>query len=192
MIMLIACLWGCASSPSKGQVTKSDSFQDIEKIKIVSTELVPTRTPLKEKYNNLIFRKIESVNELDEGYPNTLMDCQSSCIAQLNKKKLYIVVTADTDPGLSGKSLYVDMQLVDSFFENQATRFFIGGRPSYLDMLVELIDVDTNKVVHRKIISTSNNPFAASWTFGASDRNLSSYLGIFIGEYISKIVLSSN
>lgn len=192
VIILIAFLFGCASSPSKRQVIESETYQGVEKITIDSTEKVPVGTPLEEKYNNLIFRKIESVNKLDDDYPNALIDCQSSCITQLNEKKLYQIVSEDTDPGLPGKSLYVDMQLVDFRLVNSTYRFFLGGRPSYMDMLVELIDVDTNKVVHRIIISTSNNPTAASWSFGASDRSLPSYLGIFIGEYISKIVPSSN
>jgi len=192
VIILFAFLCGCTSSPNKGQETIYEGYQDVEKITIDSTELVPERTPLEEKYNNIIFRKIESVNELDDDYPNALIDCQSSCITQLNEKKRYKIATVDTDTDLAGKSLYVDMKLLDFRLVNPTFRFFLGGRPSFMDMLVELVDVDTNTVVHRKIISTSNNPTAASWSYGASDRSLPHYLGIFIGEYISKIVHSSN
>jgi hypothetical protein len=57
-----------------------------------------------------------------------------------------------------------------------------------MDVLLELRDADSEEVVHKKVLSTTNSAVAAAWTFGASDRSLPSDLSTLMGEYISTIV----
>jgi hypothetical protein len=38
-----------------------------------------------------------------------------------------------------------------------------------------------------KLLSTANNPWGASWTYGGSDRSLPTDMGMIIGEYIAAI-----
>jgi hypothetical protein len=60
-----------------------------------------------------------------------------------------------------------------------------------MDVLLELKDADSEVVVRKKVLSTTNNAFAAAWSFGSSDRSLPSDLGTLIGEYIFRIIPST-
>ncbi len=102
-------------------------------------------------------------------------------------------MTDDTNKNLSGKSVLVDMKVVDMRIAGGAARFWGGALVgnSFMDVLLELRDADTEEVIHRKVLSTSNNALGAAWTFGASDKSLPSDLGTLIGEYIFRIVHST-
>jgi len=114
-------------------------------------------------------------------------------ISQLQSKGAYQHVTDDTNKKLSGKNVLVDMKIVDMRIASGSARFWGGAFAgnSFMDVLIELRDADTEEVVHRKVLSTSNNAFGAAWSFGGSDRSLPSDLGTLIGEYIFRIVPSA-
>ncbi len=82
------------------------------------------------------------------------------------------------------------MKVVDMRIAGAQARFWGGAFAgnSYMDILLELRDADSKEVIHKKILSTTNNAMAAAWTFGSSDRSLPSDLGTLIGEYIFRIV----
>ena len=102
-------------------------------------------------------------------------------------------MTDDVSQNLPGKSVFVDMKVVDIRIAGTQARFWGGAFAgnSYMDVLLELRDADGEVVVHKKVLSTTNNALAAAWTFGASDRNLPSDLGTLMGEYIFRIVPST-
>ena len=60
-----------------------------------------------------------------------------------------------------------------------------------MDVLLELRDANSEEVLHKKVLSTTNSAFGAAWTFGASDKSLPSDLGTLMGEYIFRIVPST-
>lgn len=61
---------------------------------------------------------------------------------------------------------------------------------SYMDVLLELKDADSEEVIHKKVLSTKKSDIDATWIFNVSDRSLPSDFGILIGEYIFRIVPS--
>jgi hypothetical protein len=62
---------------------------------------------------------------------------------------------------------------------------FAGSSEVILKM--KLIDASTGVVVREKELSTSNNPWAASWSGGSSDRSLPTDLGMMVAEYLVSI-----
>jgi len=82
------------------------------------------------------------------------------------------------------------MKIVDLRITSSADRLWVGAFAgnSFMDVLFELRDADTEEVVYQKVLSTFNNAFGAAWSSGASDRSLPSDLGTLMGEYIFRIV----
>jgi hypothetical protein len=199
-IVCLLSLFACAG-PSKQQTQKSKEqpsteskvIQGVEKIQLTSIDNIPMRAPLKADYDNIIFRSFECNAQFQEDYPYASISCKESIISQLQSKKTYQHVTDDTNKNLSGKSVLVDMKVVDMRIAGGAARFWGGALVgnSFMDVLLELRDADTEEVIHRKVLSTSNNALGAAWTFGASDKSLPSDLGTLIGEYIFRIVHST-
>lgn len=99
-------------------------------------------------------------------------------------------MTDDISSNLPGKSVFVDLKVVDMRIAGSQARFWGGAFAgnSYMDVLLELREADSEAVVHKKVLSTTGNAMAAAWTFGASDKTLPSDLGTLIGEYIFRIV----
>jgi len=197
-IVFIVSFLACAGSPDKSQRseseeqagTESKSVPGVEKIQLASIDLIPTRTPLEVIFDNIIFRSFESTDQFKKDYPDACETCKASIITQLQSKKTYKNVTDDVNQNLPGKSVFVDMKVVDMRIAGAQARFWGGtlAGNSYMDVLLELRDADSEEVVHKKVLSTTNSAVAAAWTFGASDRSLPSDLGTLIGEYIFRIV----
>ena len=197
-IVSIVSFIACAGSPDKSQrrdseeqaATESKSVPGVEKIQLGSVDLIPTRKPLEVKFDNIILRSFESTDQFKKDYPYACENCKASIITQLKGKKNYEKVTDDVNQNLPGKSVFVDMKVVDMRIAGGQARFWGGAFAgnSYMDVLLELRDADSEEVVHKKVLSTTNSAVAAAWTFGASDRNLPSDLGTLMGEYISRIV----
>ena len=197
-LVCITSFLACAGSPDKSQRSESEeqasieskSIPGVEKIQLASIELVPTRKPLEAKIDNIVIRSFKSTDQFKKDYPDACETCKSSIIKQLKSKKIYEKVTDDINQSLFGKSVFVDMKVVDMRIAGAQARFWGGAFAgnSYMDVLLELRDADSAKLVHKKVLSTTNSAMAAAWTFGASDRSLPSDLGTLIGEYIFKVV----
>jgi hypothetical protein len=197
-IVSIVSFLACAGSPDKSQrseseeqvSTESKSVPGVEKIQLASIDLIPTRTPLEVKFANIIFRSFKSTDQFKKNYPSAVETCKASIITQLQSKKTYENVTDDVSQNLPGKSVFVDMKVVDMRIAGTQARFWGGAFAgnSFMDVLLELRDADSKEVVHKKVLSTTNSAIAAAWSFGASDRNLPFDLGTLIGEYIFRIV----
>jgi len=187
-IVSIVSFLACAGSPDKSQ--RSESVPGVEKIQLASIDLISMRTPLEVKFDNIIFRSFESTDQFAKDYPYASENCKASIIAQLQSKKTYKNVTDDVSQNFPGKSVFVDLKVVDMRIAGTQARFWGGAFAgnSYMDVLLELRDADSEVVVHKKVLSTTNNALAAAWTFGASDRSLPSDLGTLMGEYIFRIV----
>lgn len=200
-IVFIVTFLACAGSPEKRRGSESDesagteskTVPGVEKIELDSIDLIPARAPLNQTFDNVIFRSFESTEQLKKDYPYACESCKASIMAQLVSKKNYKNVTDDINQRLSGNSVFVDMRVVDMRIAGTQARIWGGAFAgnSYMDILVELRDADSEKVLHKKVLSATNNPMAAAWTFGASDRSLPSDLGTLIGEYLSRIIPGS-
>jgi hypothetical protein len=199
-VVFLLSLFACAG-PSKQQTqtskeqpgTESKVVQGVEKIQLESMDNIPKMAPLKAAYDNIILRSFECSTQIKKDYPHAAIFCKESIISQLKSKKTYRHVTDDTNKKFSGKSILADMKIVDMRITSGAARMWGGAFAgnSFMDVLLELRDADTKKVVHQKVLSTSNNAFGAAWSGGSSDRSLPSDLGTLIGEYIFRIVPST-
>jgi hypothetical protein len=71
-----------------------------------------------------------------------------------------------------------------------AARFWGGAFAGKSNMVVELkmTDAASGMIVHEKVLSTANNPFAAAWVMGSSDRSLPADMGRMISDYIESIM----
>ena len=184
-VVFLLSLFACAG-PSKQQVSaETKVVPGVEKIQLASIDYIPMETPLKANYDNIIFRSFECNDQFKKDYPDAPMSCKESIILQLHSKNTYQNVTDDTNKNLSGKSILVDMKIVDMRIESGATVAFAGN--SFMDVLLELRDADTEEVVHQKVLSTSNKALGKTWSSGGSGRSLPSDLGTLIGEYIFRI-----
>jgi hypothetical protein len=185
-VVFLLSLFACAG-PSKQQTNVENKVVNgVEKIQLASIDYIPARKPLEANYDNIIFRSFECNAQFQKEYPDAPMSCKESIILQLYSKNAYQNVTDDTNKNLSGKSVLVDMKIVDMRMASGATVSFAGN--SFMDVLLELRDADTEEVIHQKVLSTSNQALGKAGSFGGNDKNLPSDLGTFIGEYIFRIV----
>ena len=75
-IAAIVSFLACAGSPNKSQrseneeqaSTESKSVPGVEKIQLSSIDLIPMRTPLEVKFDNIIFRSFESTDQFKRDY----------------------------------------------------------------------------------------------------------------------------
>ena len=190
-IVYIVSFLACAGSPDISQ--KSESVPGVEKIQLTSIDLIQMRTPLEVEFDNIIFRSFESTDQFKKDYPHACLTCKASIITQLKSKKTYKNVTDNVNQNLPGRSLFVDMKVVDMRIAGTQARIWGGAFAgnSHMDVLLELRDADSEEVLHKKVLSTTNSAFGAAWTFGASDKSLPSDLGTLMGEYIFRIVPST-
>ena len=195
----LSALFACAG-PSKQQtqtskeqpITESKVVQGVEKLQLASIDNFPKVEPLKTEYYNIIIRSLECNDQIKRDYSYAPVSCKAFIISQLKSKNAYQHVSEDMTKGFPGKTILADMKIVDMRIASGAARFWGGAFAgnSFMDVLLELKDADTKEVVHRTILSTSNNAFAAAWNMGSSDRSLPSDLGTLIGEYIFRVVPS--
>lgn len=197
-IVFMVSFLACAGSPGKSQSgeqasAESKTIPGVEKIELSTIDLIPVRAPLQGKFDNIIFRSFESTDQFKKDYPYACENCKAAIIAKLQSKKAYNKVTDDVSQNLPGKSVFVDMKVVDMRIAGGQARFWGGALAgnSFMDVLVELREADSEAVVHKKVLSTTNNAFAAAWSFGSNDRSLPSDLGTLMGEYIFRIVPST-
>jgi len=160
--VFLLSLFACAG-PSKQQVSaEAKVVPGVEKIKLASIDYIPMETPLKANYDNIIFRSFECNAQFKKDYPDAPMSCKESIILIL-----------------------VDMKVIDMRIASDAAHFLIGD--SFMDVLLELRDANTEEVVHQKVLSTSNKALGIDWSFSGSGRSLPSEFGTLIGEYIFRI-----
>jgi hypothetical protein len=187
-------LASCASGPATTETEPTETMPGVEEIELSSVEEIQQRAPLTTKFDNIVIREFETTDELQRGYPNALMQCKTAILSQLKSKNAYKTVTEDKAAKLTGKSLLVDLKIVDMRIASGAARFWGGALAgaSYMKILTRLTDQSTGQLVHEKILTSTTNPFGAAWTMGASDRSLPVDFGQMVGEYLYTIVPSSS
>ena len=57
-----------------------------------------------------------------------------------------------------------------------------------MNMRMSLVDGSTQKILREEAFDSSNNVWAASWNFGATDRSLPSDMGKIMAEYLEQVV----
>lgn len=114
-VLYIFSFLACAGTPQNQQpstVSQSKVVPGVQKVLLSSVENMPLNEPLPGRYDNIIIRKFTSDTQTKENYPRATYDCQASIIWQLKEKNAYANVT-DVNTKYPGKSVYVDMEIVD-------------------------------------------------------------------------------
>ena len=148
-------------------------------------------TALEKRYDAVVFQKFDIDPKIEADYPGVVVDCEDSAIAALRLKNLFQKVEKEgAGARYDAQTLLVKPRVVNMRIVSGGARFWVGPLAGTSDMVVELkmSDAVTGKIVHEKVLSTANNPFAAVWVWGSSDRSLPADMGKIIAEYIGSIM----
>jgi len=192
--LVCACVGGGSGQGTAKNVDSenvaSTSESGVEKLELASVEDMVTGAPLTAKYDNIIIGDFESSAQVKTDYPKAARDCEEQMVSQLLSKKSYKNVTDDRTKKFSGKTAIVDLKIVDMRITSSTARMwggvFVGS--SFMDVMVEIRNAGSKDVVHKQLLSTSNNAWAATYGGGSSDQNLPSDFGVLVGEYLSRII----
>lgn len=177
VILLLAVLQGCGTGSGR---KKMDSVDD-----------TPPVPPLENLYNHIYVYEIETTPILMNDYIEPLQRCQSTLISSLIKRNKYDTVEAGkSDDTYKKPALFVKLKINDMRIASTGARVWGGafaGR-SYMYIHMMLMDAETQKVVREEDFNSTNNPFAAAWSFGATDRNMPDHMAEIMADYIFKAV----
>lgn len=150
--------------------------------------LAQSDNPLDEKYEVVLLQKVDIDPKLEADYPTAAEEYRGSLLADLREKNRFKEV--DKGENNSGKgALLVKSKITNLRIASAAARFWGGAWAGASEMAVELkfVDSKTGNVVREKVLTSANNPWAAAWTFGGSDRSLPSDMGKIVSAYILAI-----
>ncbi len=146
--------------------------------------------PLSKKYQRIVLMDYQGTPEVVKDYFKSLEKCRTSTINALQaagsfKRVGRFYATTDYDENdLLVKATVTQMRIV-----GVAARVWGGafaGR-SYMNLDVRLIDGATREEIRSKLFYSSNNPFAASWVGGISDRSLPADMGKMMAAYLVSV-----
>jgi len=185
-IVLLAAIFFVVMFPltgSQGICRAADQHQDI------TDETSEKEIPLDRKYGKLVFEKFVADPQMETDYPGVVAECESSAITAVKAMNLFHQVGPAKDGVKYTDTLLVRTKVTNLRIVSGAARFWGGAFAGASDMtlMMELVDAASGKLLRQKELSTSNNPFAASWTFGKTDRSLPSDLGNMVAQYIAAI-----
>ena len=198
LTLLSACVNKSSQQSASGREEQNTPITKevpgVEKIQLGSLETIPAQNSLNTKYRNIIIGNFKSSEQIQKDYPRAVLDCKTYIIEQLKSKNAYKNVSNDTSKTFPGKSVIVNLDITDMRITSGAARFWGGAFAgnSFMDVLLEVQDAATKEVVHKKVLSTSNNAWGASFSGGSTDQSLPADFGLLIGEYIFKNIPASN
>ncbi len=192
--LLAACVGGQSGQGSaenakpEGVVTMTES--GVEKQELASIEDMVAGSPLTAKYDNVIIGSFTSSEQIQTDYPEAAADCEKQVVKQLKSRNSYKNVTEEDGKTFPGKTAVVNLKIIDMRITSGAARMWGGvfAGSSFMEVLLQIRDAGSDTVLHEKILTTSNNAWAASYSGGSSDVSLPSDFGVLIGEYLSKVI----
>jgi len=190
LMALSLLLCSCAGQQQKATPTQGE-YAKVSSIEGVSLETVQKEPKVVSGYENIVLDPLQISPQFAKDYPETASQFQSSLLQYLREKNVYKHVEeaqALKAKKPKGKTLIVDVKVVDMRIVNQNTRFWAGAMAgsSHIDLYLKLTDAASRKVIHEKLIATNNNAFASAWAVG-SENSLPTDMGRIIGEYICTV-----
>ena len=147
--------------------------------------------PLETVYQNLIFSKFESTEQIKTDYPNSLPECRESALNWLEGKNIFQIVEKQRDgAAYEGATLMVNVKIINMRIVSSAARMWGGAwaGSSGMELTLQLVDHSSGQVIREKQLSSWNSAFAAAWSGGGSDRSIPKDMGIILAEYILAIM----
>jgi hypothetical protein len=167
-----------------GKAVKSDESAG-------TAQKTAAETSLGKRYDVIFFQKFEADPKIETDYPGAVAECETNAISELRSKNFFRKVEKEGAGGrYEGQTLLVQPKVLSLRIVSGAARFWGGAFAGTSDMVVELkmTDAVSGKLIHEKVLSTANNPFAAAWVWGSSDRSLPADMGKIISEYIVSVM----
>ena len=193
LALLSSCVSGGGQSSTISQEkapVEKELVNGVEKIELGSIEEMPKVEKVAVGYKTLLIGNVESSKQVKMDYPTAAEDCKKHILKQLTEKKNYLPVSGDIAKKIKTKSVEISLEILDMRITSSTARMFGGAfvGSSYMDVLITFTDPTNTKIIHKKVLSTSNNAWAASYSGGSSDQSLPSDFGMLIGEYIYNVV----
>lgn len=143
-------------------------------------------SPLDKKYDVVLLQKVDIDPKLEADYPTAAEEFRASLLTDLREKNRFKEVAKSEDSSGKG-ALIVKSKIATLRIVSGAARFWGGPWAGSSEMAIELkfVDSRTGNVVREKVLTSSNNPWAASWTF--RDGYLPSDMGKIVSAYILSI-----
>jgi hypothetical protein len=171
----------------------SDKMPGVGRIEGDTIELVQKEKPLSGvcPYSTLIVETFEVSEEFKKDYPEAISQFQTGLVTDLRSKNVFAKVLESGD-AKNGRAVKVTGKIIDMRITSGAARFWAGGLAgaSHMDIYVKATDTKTGKVILEKIIVSSNNPMAAAWSFGSSDRSLPTDMAQIMSAYLCTVIPS--
>jgi hypothetical protein len=190
--VLTLCLLFVFSACGGGKAVKSDAAAPADSPAVSSTAAstaASKETPLGKKYEKIVFQKFDFDPKIEADYPGAVSECEKSALEAVIAKKIFASAEKEATGAKYAGALLVKARVTNLRIVSGAARFWGGAFAGSSDMSLQmkLIDASTGAVVRETELSTNNNPWAAAWTWGSSDRSLPSDLGKIVAEYLGAI-----
>jgi hypothetical protein len=146
-------------------------------------------TPLARKYDRIVFQQFEYDPKIEADYPGAVAECEKSALEAVIAKKIFASAVRETTGAKQAGALLAKTRITNLRIVSTGARMWGGAfaGSSEMSLQMKLIDAASGAVVREKELSTNNNPWAASWTGGSSDRSLPTDLGKMVAEYLGSI-----
>ena len=149
----------------------------------------PKEVPLGKKYDRIVFQKFEFEPAIETDYPGAVAEGEKSALEAVIAAKIFASAARETAGEKSPGTLLAKVRVTNLRIVSPAARMWGGAfaGSSEMSLQLKLIDASTGALVREKELSTNNNPWAAAWTWGNSDRSLPTDLGRMVAEYLGSI-----
>jgi hypothetical protein len=188
LLVLTLCLLLVFSACGGGKAVKSDTAAPADSTAAASTA-ASKEAPLGKKYDRIVFQKFEFDPKIEADYPGAVAECEKSALEATIAKKSFASAEKEATGAKYAGALLVKARVTNLRIVSTAARMWGGvfAGSSDMSLQMKLIDASTGAVVREKELSTNNNPWAAAWTFGSSDKSLPADLGTMVAEYLGTI-----
>ncbi|MCX5821574.1 MAG: DUF4410 domain-containing protein [Deltaproteobacteria bacterium] len=186
--VLTLCLLFVFSACGGGKAVKSDTAAPADTPAAASTA-ASKEAPLGKKYDRIVFQKFEFDPKIEADYPGAVAECEKSALEATIAKKSFASAEREATGAKYAGALLVKARVTNLRIVSTAARMWGGvfAGSSDMSLQMKLIDASTGAVVREKELSTNNNPWAAAWTWGSSDKSLPADLGRMVAEYLGTI-----
>ncbi|MDD5170852.1 MAG: hypothetical protein PHN75_18700 [Syntrophales bacterium] len=149
----------------------------------------PSIRPLPKRYSTIVFQDFHADPKIEAEYPGVVAECKNAAVEAVKAKNIFSVVVVDGSTPTLPNTILVKARVLDLKIMSTASRFWDGPLGNRSDMIVtvEFVDAASGKVMREKRFSLRDNPNAAAWTTGWTDRTLPHDMGVMIADYIDKL-----
>ncbi len=154
---------------------------------VEQTEQTVSVKKLDKKYDTLLFSAFTIQPEFAKDYPEAAQTLQKSMLTALQEEKMFKKVAATPEnTSTKGNTLLITADITNMRIVSDSARIWGGGfaGSSGIELDLKLIDAVTGKVVRSEKMSSWNNAWAASWSFGSSDHSLLNDMGKILARYV--------